>query len=485
MRRLRQGSVLFLLVLLAPPTRAQDKPASPWAIDRPLTVSAQGAPVPALRYFLLPPSWELKEGNAVPIYLRLVHEQNDAAQRYWAETPLAWNRLPVNQVPSDEARKFLQRCQYNLRQLEAGARRRTAEWNYTLDVGDPIGLRIPDAQNLRKYVPMLALQVRVAIADGDFPAAAHHLQTGFAMGRHATEGPFLVNSLIGIALAWQFAGNVADFIEQPGSPNLYWALTALPRPLIELRRGEDGEYRILEMVYPELGDLERERTAEQWDGILRRVRSNIQGAAVGDKELTESLRSLKDSAPSDPAAKSPDLPVARKFVARLKGLSADQVAALPQAQVLLLYLVGTYHEYRDELFRTTYLPYPQALPLFDAATRRHQTPPTSEGQWLAHVLLPAVPKVVSAQVRLERNLAALRVVEALRMYAAGHDGRLPEKLEEITEAPVPPDPGTGKPFGYSRDADTATLVGTNNEPLRLDGHSSSNGIRYRVTVRKK
>ena len=41
-------------------------------------------------------SWELKEGNAVPIYLRLVHEQSDAARKAWTETPQAWNALPID-----------------------------------------------------------------------------------------------------------------------------------------------------------------------------------------------------------------------------------------------------------------------------------------------------------------------------------------------------------------------------------------------------
>ena len=43
------------------------------------------------------------------------------------------------------------------------------------------------------------------------------------------------------------------------------------------------------------------------------------------------------------------------------------------------------------------------------------------------------------------------MVEALRMYAAAHDGTLPDKLDDVSEVPVPADPGTGLPFEYSRD----------------------------------
>jgi hypothetical protein len=479
MIRLRRCSVLILL-LLAPALRAEDKPATPWLIDRTLSVSPQAVSGPALKYRLLPLSSELKEGNAVPIYLRLVHEQSDAAQKYLTETPMPWNSLPVDKIPLDEARKFLQDRHYFFRQLDLGARRRSAEWNYTLDAGDPIGLQLPDAQHMRKYVPALVLQVRVALAEGDFKAAAHHLETGFAFSRHVAEGPFFVNALVAVALASQFAGTVADFVERPDAPNLYWSLAALPHPLIDLGRTRDTEYRMLELVFPELDDLDRERSAEQWDRVLRHIRTAIRGASLEGKPLKLPDWFPKHYAPEDPAAKSPDLPAARKFVARTKGWSAEKVEALSPAQVLLLSFVGTYSEYRDDLYRAFSLPYPQARPLLDAALKRLREVPTSEGQVMARALLPALPKVASAQARVERNLAALRVIEALRMYAAAHDGNLPENLDDVTEVPVPLDPGTGKPFQYSREGDTATLVSQVPEDPLLN-----NGVRYRVTMRKR
>ena len=51
MIRLRQWSALLLPIMLAPALQAQDKPTSPWAIDRSLSVSPQqcagaGAEVP-------------------------------------------------------------------------------------------------------------------------------------------------------------------------------------------------------------------------------------------------------------------------------------------------------------------------------------------------------------------------------------------------------------------------------------------------------
>jgi len=479
MIRLRYWSALLLLVLPAPVLWAQDKSSSPWGIDRSLSVSPASAPVPALKFRLLPLNSELKEGNAVPIYLRLVHEQNDAARKYWTERPKPWNGMPVDRIPLDEARKFLQDHRRLLRQLELGARRRTADWNYTLDDGNPIEMLMPDTQQMRNYAPMLILQARAALADQDFTRAAHSLETCFAMSRHVGEGPVLVNSLVAVALASQFTGTVADFVERPGAPNLYWALTALPRPLIDLVRARDVEFLFVETVIPEFGDLDRERTAEQWDGVLRRIRTELRGLALGGEPSTLPDWYPKDSGPDDPAAKSPGLAAAREFVARTKSLPADKVEAMPPAQALLLYIAGTCRLDRDDWYRAAYLPYPQARPLFEAAHQRLRDAPATEGHVASRVLFPDLNKVMSRQTALERSLAALRVIEALRMHAAAHDGKLPDKLDDVTVVPLPDDPGTGRPFEYSLQGDTATLVSqVPGDPV------PHNGLRYRVTVRK-
>jgi hypothetical protein len=487
MIRLRQWTALCMALMLLPALWAEDKPASPWVLDRALTVSPQAAAVPALKFRLLPLSTELKEGNAVPIYLRLIYEQNDASRDYFWNTPVPWNAMPVDKLPLDEVRKYQQKIGPMLRQFELGARRRSADWNYTFDQGNPIEMLLPDAQSMRKWAPVLVLQARADLAEGNFTKAAHDMETGFAFSRHLAEGPTLINGLVGIAIASQFASVVGDFIERPDAPNLFWSLAALPHPFIDVRKEMEWEYGMLQMVFPELADLDRERTAEQWNGVLRRTRLEFRRMLAADTESGKGQIPEwypKGCGPDDPASKSPDLPEARKFVARVKGLSAAKVEALPPAQVLLNYIEGTYHEVRDDWYRASFLPYSQARPLALAAMKRLEEAPMTEGHVPGRTLLPALIRVMSRQVQLERNLAALQVVEALRMYAAAHDGKLPESLDAITEAPLPSDPATGKPFEYSREQDTATVVGPNNEPPTKRGQGT-NAVRYRVTIRKK
>src|SRR5262249_44728583 len=63
-----------------------------------------------------------------------------------------------------------------------------------------------------------------------------------------------------------------------------------------------------------------------------------------------------------------------------------------------------------------------------------------------------------AAARVDRRLAALRCVEAIRLYAAKHDGKLPATLADIKDLPVPNDPLTGKSLEYAIDGNKATLM---------------------------
>jgi hypothetical protein len=491
MNRLRLWSALAGLLLLggllsalhgqAPPAEKKggEKLAEKWLFDRALAVSPAAAPVPALKYRFYPTFPERKDGNAVPIYERFAHERSDARKKEQLEKPDAWNKLPLEKLPLAEVKQFLDGYKYNLRQLELGARRTTADWNYTLDAGDPIGLLLPDIQEMRIQAPILRLKARVEVAEGRYADAVRTLETGFSFSEQVGHGDFLIQSLVGIACASQFADEVLELAERPGAPNLYWALTVLPRPLVGLRRADEYEQHMLEMQFPDLADLDRPRPAEEWDAALVRVRKEAERILKIDLESGTPPKPLKPGTTSaDPAAKSPDLAAARKYLTEVAGLTAANVEAMPPAQALLLYISHYYHEARDDMFKGSYLPFPQGLGVDRAAVERLKSLPDTEATRVARWFLPAIPKVQLAKVRLERKLAALRVIEALRMHAAAK-GQLPEKLDEVTVVPVPDDPGTGKPFEYRRDGATGVLTS------RIAGEALEiTGLRYTITVRK-
>jgi hypothetical protein len=98
---------------------------------------------------------------------------------------------------------------------------------------------------------------------------------------------------------------------------------------------------------------------------------------------------------------------------------------------------------------------------------------------VASLLLPALSHVRRTSVRAERRIALLRVIEALRFYAADHDGKLPAALDDIKEVPLPVDLVTGKPFGYKLADGKATL----DAPPPAGENWSALGARYEITIK--
>lgn len=465
--------------ILVNPVFSQPKDSEKWFVDRTLTVSPTALPTPVFQYRLLPLASELRDGNSVPIYLRLVHEQNDASRQRWMENPKPWNDGPIDKIPMSEARELLKSMGQFFRQMDLGARRRSADWNYTLDQGSVVDLLLPDLQSMRNYVPIQVLRARLRILDGDFVGAAEALATGFAFSRHVAEAPTLINALVGIACANQFADCVADFIARPGAPNLYWALTALPRPIIDLRRAMEFEQRIFEMEFPELRELDRPRSAAQWDALLKQLRLKVKQI-----ESTMADDSAKRTAPpagtgpEDSASKSPDLPAAKRYLAERRKLSDAAIDAMPPAQVLMLYMIGVNQDIRDDQFTAVYLGYPEGRRVLAVSAERLASVPDSEAARLAKMWLPAIQKVQNAQSRLDRKIAALRVIEALRLHAAANKGQLPESLDQVKVAPIPVDPGTGQAFEYRKEEGKAVISS------RLPGEPNDKfGLRYTMSVK--
>jgi hypothetical protein len=100
-------------------------------------------------------------------------------------------------------------------------------------------------------------------------------------------------------------------------------------------------------------------------------------------------------------------------------------------------------------------------------------------QALFDTLAPSVLKVCRAQARLEQRIAQLRHVEALRMYASEHHGKLPQRLADIA-VPLPVDPFTGKPFLYRLEGSTAHVRGS---PPPGEEKIPGFNVRFEVTIR--
>jgi hypothetical protein len=140
-----------------------------------------------------------------------------------------------------------------------------------------------------------------------------------------------------------------------------------------------------------------------------------------------------------------------------EGRSPEEVEALPALQVVLLHALHQFRRRQDDLYKWYGLPYWEARPHVAAVYEEvRQARARLEGIPFLE-LLPALERVTFTAARLDRRVAALRCVEAVRLYAAAHDGKLPQALGDITAVPIPADPVTGKPFTYRAVGDRATL----------------------------
>ena len=115
-----------------------------------------------------------------------------------------------------------------------------------------------------------------------------------------------------------------------------------------------------------------------------------------------------------------------------RGLPPEVVDALPVAQVVMLYTMQTYEDLRDDLHKWFCVSYPEARDGMEAAQDQlGRSKEKREILPVADQLLPAVQMCREWIVQTDREIAALRVIEALRMYGAAHKGRLPKKLSDV------------------------------------------------------
>jgi hypothetical protein len=429
------------------------------------TVSPAVEPTPALRYHLLTPIEEQIEGNAVPVYLRVVYEQNEEWRRTLSKEPSRLLDLTGKDFPVEEAGKLVARFEGTFEQLSAASLRSHADWEYVMEGRDPLTILLPDAQSMRNFSRLLALKARYGIRSGQLDAAVGTLRDGLALAKHVAAAPFLVNQLIGVATADVMLFEIDGFVQQPGAPNLYWALAELPRPLFTLRAGLASESRTFTWRFPELAIP---NATHDWPKLAEEMRRwAIEVVKMeGDDQTSAALIAL-DRPPS-----AERFEAARMELPKMTSFSTEDVAKMSDAEVAVRHTMALHREISDTWRKWMYLPYPQSIAKFpeladklrDDARRRELFP-------LASILSPIRGNVLMSQMKIDRQVARLQAIEALRMHAAA-TGAFPTRLDEVTGVPVPLDPATGGPFAYKLEGEFATLdvadlMGQSRDVLRL------------------
>jgi hypothetical protein len=404
------GLLAVLVVAIAPAgLRAQ---------PRELSLSPTAAPSPALRYRLLPISSELNPGNAAPVYLRLRHEQKDETWKLIQEKHDAWNVPRPEKLPVRDAREFVDRYRGLTGLLRIGAWREECDWGYPLaeQRREAIFILLPDCQSMRQMARLLQLKSRVEIAEHAYDQAIDTIETGIAMGRHVSSAPFIINGVTSVGICLGMLDRVEELISQPDAPSLYWALTALPRPLVSLRHALENEQRLGENMVPELSRTDQPHSRAEWGVLLEKLYAELRDLAknlTGNEQLNAKLSAMLEL---DLAAfRRENLAASRDYLSKNRRIDARRLKLMSDDEVVARGLAAQYRDLRDDFFKLSYLPWRDAKPRGKEAEQRLKAITKGPLAILAE-LQPNLPACFDAEARCDRRDANYRVEEDIREY---------------------------------------------------------------------
>jgi hypothetical protein len=404
-----------------------------------LAPQATAKQVGVSRYRLLPDPRDITRGNAAPLW-RLAGDAFHEVKRKITNQEWDWSgQTPLKILPRQEVHDLLAQYAAPLRLARQAALREHCDWENPPITFQSVRDYMPlsHLQRSRELANLLCIQYRLHLVEGRFEDAAETLQTGFALAHHLCQGDTLIDILVGIAIDAIMFARVEEWLQTPDSPNLYWALTALPAPRANLRRCLEQEMNSLYRSFPDLRRLHRETlTAREADRLINEIIHSVNkmlgDAPKGADDFKKQIAAIRAGAKYEQA---------RKHLLG-RGRPAKEIDVMPKSQIILLWYVDQYDRVWDKVFEALTVPTWQALPLMEAAMQEFRS---SDNVFL-HLLLTATEKTWIASVRFEIQLAGLRCAEALRLYVAKHEGKPPAKWSDITEVPLPIDPLTGKGF---------------------------------------
>ena len=266
---------LALAVAAAVGAQPKDDPLD--RITFKLTTTPAAAPVPARKYEFRVRLPDKLPGNAALDYYRAALLVPD-----WPRDPkesetlhaklVGWEEMPIAELPVAEVTAYLDTFAGGFEALDAAVRRASLDWRQGVPLSTT-GFDTPfwESAKFRGIGRLNGLRVRRDLARGDFDAAISAVRSGFRLSQAVGEGPVLLNVLVGTAIGHVTVGHARQIIGHPGSPNLYWALSSLPLPVIDPRPALEGEEVYAERGYRAQGPFPKD-AADGYRGFMHDVR---------------------------------------------------------------------------------------------------------------------------------------------------------------------------------------------------------------------
>jgi hypothetical protein len=440
----------------------------------------------SVAYRLLPDPKEQTPGNAVLLYLM--------SRRFWPDQQTTDDVLspekgrfdylgtPIDRFPRMDAQRLLDVYSQTLSYVDAAARREKAVWPAVWQESEVHGSAYVYLDDLRHAANLLKFRARYEVSQENWAATAYTVQTGLSMARQVGSEPTLIHAVTASQLGGAaMSGGVWEWITHRDSPNLYWALTDLPRSFVDLeqiRRWElDGPPRFgnSALLSQAIGG---NLAQDKWGQVIREAIGVVQQSKPPYKQNAADVENQAK------AMVTAALPRAKQYLLG-KGVGQQEIDSMSPEQVVGSYLVQEYDGVVRGVWMYWSLPYWQAR---EQMLRRWEElsvdqPPLSENPLIVAYATdgtgkPGVLRMRRAIALFDQRIATARMVEALRDYAARHGGLPPDSLDQVTDLPLPIDPMTGKGFVYKAMGQVAELE------FAPEAAQSANGFRIVLTFGK-
>jgi hypothetical protein len=360
-----------------------------------------------------------KKGNAALLYHMAAELYPDHGGEEDVQKKVQdWLDLPIDQVPMAEADEVLTRFRGPFHQIELASLRDRCEWEMPME--DGFAMLMPGLSTYRNLARAMGLRLRMEVSRGQVDQALQTLKQGLCMGKNVAHGQTLIQGLVGIAITSLMLKEVEPMFQRADFPNLYWALTSLPVPLIDLRTAMEYEQAVLFMEFPGLRNLDKEvLTPEKASALVNDFWARARSLEV----TTGDMPVPKVTAMAWVMLHYTD---AKAYLAG-RGMAQARIEAMPAAQAVMQYQLDTYLEVRDRLSKWFSVPYPVAQPHLEQASQEINRVQGKDLKINLFVnMLPALSRVAFLQARLDRQVALLRTIEAIRMYAADYGSQMPQ-----------------------------------------------------------
>ncbi len=454
---------------LAPPTLRAQKPAAEVQNPKPtvLKIHACGEPDPALRFRFWPAPANRRNENPIPfvsraILLSLKAMNDPASRKEFSDRYSEWSEMPIDKLPRDEVRTFIQR--FGGTPLSELARAENLlridydlQWD-KLSTAEIVGTLLPELQEMRHLARLLQLRIRLAVAEQRWDDAIRDIRVGFRLAEiagHSTD--FLIGRLVGFAVSGVMMQATLEAIEQPDCPNLYWALASLPEHrLFETRDSLEFESVLVSRLLttsPPLPDHPIGAAAAR-DRIRKIAEQGRMSVAysmkVGSSDF--SVRMMTGLYVVGMAESSRELlATSTDWGDRAKELSA------PEAVLRAVRL--NFMRARDEWVKWSLLP-PEVWSEYEVERSAVFEKQQSQRDVMAGLVYALAPAVDAARLAGRRTLQTrnlLLSIEAIRMHAAV-TGELPKTLNKLRPVPCWNDGISLTPFGYQRSSESTAML---------------------------